>query len=373
MNQLAFVYAADHDYDKALEYMTTYAAINPGEADPVNAMGDLYWIMGRFDEALEKYQKTMEMKPGVFQSGAKAGYLCAMSENYGTALRFMEREIASSPSGDLRDDLYWFKGFMDCWLGRTEMALADLTRARQMAESTDNRYLSAICEWLKAYIYFDKGEMDIGVKSYQIWQRYYIQNDQANLVAHMAENDFYLGWINLKSGRIDTTRLQLAAIEKRLRDIPVQWLNRRSFEHDLLAGETALADGAHEKAISLFKKQTLQDIPSLSLPQIVIYNTPFLKDGLARAFQQAGKIDKAISEYERLIDPDMHRNERYLIHPLYHYRLALLYEQKGAAKKAIEQHLKFLRLWKDADKSWPELGDAEARLNALKKGALQIR
>ena len=73
-----------------------------------------------------------------------------------------------------------------------------------------------------------------------------------------------------------------------------------------------------------------------------------------------------IDEYERLIDVSS-RKERYLVHPLYHYRLAGLYEQKGAAAKAMEQYQKFLFLWQDADRNRAELPDAEKRLNALKK------
>jgi eukaryotic-like serine/threonine-protein kinase len=367
IDELAHVYARLGNYDKALECFTRYASINPGNAMPIDSMGDLYWRMGQFDKAMEKYIKVLEIKPGSFQSGSKAGYICAMSENYETALRYIEREIASSPSVDQKGILYFFKGFMDYWLGRTEMALNDLNQAKQIGNSFDNKYLSAASDWLKAYIYYDRGETESGEKCFQIWLDYCEQSDRSNSITHQAENDYYMGLVNLKLGRIDSTRLHLARMQESKSQIPAQWFNRRIFEYDLLSGETALAQGTPEKAISVFKKQDLQDVPDLGFPQIVIYNLPFQKDGLARAYRQAGKLTKAISEYERLILPQTGRQERYLIHPLYHHRLAWLYEQKGAPIKAIEQYQKFLLLWKDADKSWSEVRDAEARLNALKK------
>jgi len=80
-----------------------------------------------------------------------------------------------------------------------------------------------------------------------------------------------------------------------------------------------------------------------------------------------GKIDKAISEYEKLIIFDPKKEGRFLIHPKYHYRLAKLYEQKGRKDKAIEHYEKFLDLWKDANPGIAEVEDAKKRLAGLKE------
>jgi hypothetical protein len=77
-------------------------------------------------------------------------------------------------------------------------------------------------------------------------------------------------------------------------------------------------------------------------------------------------LDKAIQEYERLTAADRTNVHYRLIHPLYYYRVALLYEQKGWEGKAIENYEKFLDLWKNADEGLPELGDARKRLAELK-------
>ena len=87
---------------------------------------------------------------------------------------------------------------------------------------------------------------------------------------------------------------------------------------------------------------------------------------MARAYKQKGEIDKAIAEYERLITFDPNREDRCLIHPKYHYRLAKLYGQKGWKGKAIEHYEKFLSLWKDADAGIAEVKDARERLAGLK-------
>jgi len=42
-----------------------------------------------------------------------------------------------------------------------------------------------------------------------------------------------------------------------------------------------------------------------------------------------------------------------------------IFEQKGAEFLIIENHKKFLELWKDADPGIPEVTDAKKRLEAL--------
>jgi hypothetical protein len=56
-----------------------------------------------------------------------------------------------------------------------------------------------------------------------------------------------------------------------------------------------------------------------------------------------------------------------LIHPLYHYRLGLVLEQKGDKGRARLEYEKFLKYWADADPRFGELKDARARLAALKR------
>ena len=76
-------------------------------------------------------------------------------------------------------------------------------------------------------------------------------------------------------------------------------------------------------------------------------------------------LDQAVAEYRRLTAVDPNTQVRYLIHPLYHYRLGRVYEEKGEKSDAASEYKKFLEYWKDADASHPELGDARKRLEAL--------
>jgi tetratricopeptide (TPR) repeat protein len=171
--------------------------------------------------------------------------------------------------------------------------------------------------------------------------------------------------VELKHGRIDSAKSRLAKMKSLLPEIDPSIKDQAKFSCDILKGEILLAEGSVEQAIVHLEKASPLGKPPL-MQLIIFYNVPFIKDVLSRAYRQNGEIEKAIAEYERLITFDPSTEERCLIHPKYHYRLAKLYEEQGDTAKAIEHYEKFLKLWKDADPGIAEVGDARERLARLR-------
>ncbi len=135
--------------------------------------------------------------------------------------------------------------------------------------------------------------------------------------------------------------------------------------YDLLNADIFLAQDSLDKAIEKYHNISPMDIPFAFQWNFMAINFPYEKDGLAKAYLQKGDIDNAIATYKKMIILD--KDSRYwcIIHPIYHYRLAKLYEDKKWAEKAIKEYKRFLDLWKNADKDLPEYIEAKKRLAGL--------
>ncbi|MFC2169327.1 protein kinase [Acidobacteriota bacterium] len=343
LNMLAYTYSDIGDFEKSIEYFEKYASVFPGDANPIDSMGEVYLRMGKLDAAIAKYKEALEVKPDFYFTFLNIGYIYALKENYPEAFKWISQEIEIAPSPGVKSVGYFSKGFYHFWLGSLEQSLSVLLKASDLAEEIRNEWLKTWIEYVKGKVYYDMGKLELSQRSFKSWLDFFLAYEPQFKPDNTAIYSFDLGLIELKQGRIDSAKSRLAKMKSLLPEIDSSNEDQIKCSYDILQGETLLAEDSVRQAIAVLEKASpLGRPPAMQL--ILFYNVPFIKDVLARAYQKNGEIDKAITEYERLITFDPSTEERCLIHPKYHFRLANLYQEKGWKGKAIEHYEKCLDL-----------------------------
>ncbi len=368
LNMIAYTYADQEEYSKAIASFEKYASLYPDQANPLDSMGELYFIMGRLDDSIEKYKEALRIKPD-FGSDLMLSYIYALKEDYPEAMNWIDRYISMVPSPGRKAGGYLWRGFYHYWLGNSQDCLNELLTAWDRAEQIENESLKAAIEAVRGYVYYDRGDFERSRESFQRWYdatAEQLPSFQKSLEALYILN---LGFVDVKQGHIDPARSKVKHAESALSDFKLDNPENFKYRIDLLKGEIWLAEGSAHQVIANAEKIEGPLFHSLDMwsGESILYNQPSLKDVLARAYIKNGELEKAIAEYERLITFNPQQKGRYLVHPVYHYRLGVLYEEKGWEGKAIEEYEKFLELWKDANPGISEVENARKRLAELRR------
>ncbi len=374
LNQLGFMYIATGDLAEAEEYLKKAVSVAPEDANPLDSLGQLYFLTGRLDEAIAHYKEAVRIKPD-FGSEDIIAYIFAVKGDYPEAMSWLDQFILAAPSKSSQSLGYWWKAIFNHVLGKREQARVEVERAGGAWESIGDKNGSSLAELVQAYFYYERGEFDAALRLFSKYQKdsqeAIPRPDRINTI----ENELWLGLLEWKQGRIEAAKKRLDHIRSLFSELPENMgeevVAQLEKGYRILQAEVWLSEGKTAEAISFLEKEFSLSIPIIyagTYPRVfTLYNFPLDQDVLARAFQKMGNIDKAIEEYKKLLTFDPASQDRRLHNPVYHYRLAKLYEQKGLKEEAKKEYARFLGLWKDADPGLPELVDAKKRLALLRE------
>ena len=165
LNQAGYGYAELGEWDKAFRYIERYAAINPGQANPLDSLAELSFRRGRFDLAKAKYQEALEIRPDFFQSCVSLAYVFALEENYVESQRWMKEAIARAPGPLEKGGAAWMKAYYDYFLGRWGKSLSAYQSMKPLFEISGAVYARQATDWIMGFIYADRGEFDLARRS----------------------------------------------------------------------------------------------------------------------------------------------------------------------------------------------------------------
>jgi tetratricopeptide (TPR) repeat protein len=352
MNELAYMYADVEDFEKAYEYFKRYGSLYPGDANPVDSLGELYFRMGKLDRAIGQYQEALRMKADFYYAYWELAYVYALKEEYDKVMEWIRRYIEHAPSIGTKGAGRQWRGFYLLWQGGLDDALAEARRLADMAEDAESEMWNAEARRLQGWIYLEKGDTERSrfsfekcIESLKEHESDYVPAQLSysmwtpdRIPSLLAGHIFALALVDIAEGKVDQARAKL----EEMGDLLPEYSK-------LLHGEILIAEGSFEKAITVCEKSKAWQVPYMSDTDSMLgYNLPPYKDVLARAFLAKGDIPRAREEYERLARFDPRGKSRQLIHPAYHRDLAKVYEETGNRTGAEDQMSLFRKLWKGA-------------------------
>lgn len=349
------------DYEKALEYIRRYSEIYPDDANPHDTMGDVFYTMGRIEDAIEKYKEASRIVPGF--SEYKIGYMYALLEEYDKCLEWINLSITLEKTNGRKAERYQLRGFINYWLGDYTKAIIDVKTAIENYTEINNTLRVAICNFQLYTLYQEIGDIensDIHFK--QVDEYFNINNTNIDNVFAIV----FKILLNIEEFDMNELLSSAGNNSSRIANLKMSRDWALYFYNDIFSKQM-IDMGAAKSAIKFYKNKTKIKIqaPKTSINSI-FYNFT-RKNVLAYAYYKNGDIQNSITEYEKIMKMNPDRNDLRLIHPVYHYGLGLAYEKDGQNFKAIIQYRKFLDFWKNAPQTSDKILDAKERIKKLKE------
>jgi pentatricopeptide repeat protein len=418
------MYVYDEDLDAALQTVERLHEQKQDDTLRILWRGEVYHAVNDFDQAIENYQRFMELKPA---SGAAINQMisaCINAGRFEEAMRYADMMVEGRPEGTWS---YLVRAQTNAIQGRLDRAIEDLEKAMELFPDTDNPRLYEIegtfrlyqGDWDNARSLFQEKLVESVYPSFQISGRFSVAcllavqgqfkqalayTDSSLVVDSLNDNLWsmkdgrklrmfiYEEMNDLKQAERESRRVVEIVQEVRPGEV-IAW---QDYLAQILAGRgefveaTAIADklkaateaggwsltkfaycytqgtielarGNYEESLRLLKTSA----DAMSKRASINYFQASLQ--LARAYLESGKAEEAIAVYETILSNAMVDRIHWVVQiTKARYHLARAYEQAGRSDDAIVQYEDFLKRWGKADVRLESVEDARTRMARLK-------
>jgi serine/threonine protein kinase/tetratricopeptide (TPR) repeat protein len=365
-NGLSYIYAAQGLYDKAIETQKRYAALSPGDANPFDSMGEIYFLMGNIRESIASYLEALRVQPSFFISDAGLAYVYAFDQNYGESIERLNDFLSAATTAGMKVWGRSWKSILLTFAGRSKEALKEYDLIAELINGQNDNDMMAQYHWVKAFNALTSKNFIASGKEFEVFQKYYDEDNPERPLLNKTLHNLLLAYNFLQMGKLDSAQSHYKEMRSDI-DYVESMKNTLVMVSGILESELLLAEGKPDGSIGVYREARALKVKLGYDLEVRLYNFPPLRDVVPRAFLQKGEPDSAISEYEKLTVIEPGSDDRRMINPVLHYKLAKLCEQRGKIEEAENEYKKFLEIWKDADKDQPLLIDAVKRLTNLQR------
>ena len=196
---------------------------------------------------------------------------------------------------------------------------------------------------------------------------------------------FYLGYFQVETGRVDAALKSYGQALELARDPSVINLDIEHLIGLALVKKERLLDAAqrlrvlgdsvnepefrsqvrrfyHLNGEILLLRNRPEDASINFQAALQIYDHPLYRESMARAKWQAGDLEGAIAEMERLVALTDSRLDIPIHYVKAHYQLGQLYEQQGNQERARDWYRRFLQFWGSSDVDLEEIREARSKV-----------
>ena len=405
-------YAIEGDYygisektlDKSIDAYKKLLDLYPEDSIGITNLGTTYISLEEWDKALELHRMELDVKPVNYITYTNVIWMYMVKGMYDIARQVLMSALNDYPDND---DFYEQLALIYACQGEYDLALEEMEKAISLSRDV---FPNA----LKGDIFHLKGDYSEAEKAYKKLSFF-----AASLIVTSA-------YVNLSQGKLDNSRAILEKSPALQTSLANLYLKTGEFDKALKKIDQVPEDAVKNERVSgqilLLHRKGLAQIGLKSIPdaqrtaeelKILIQNSLFKKairyyqhlmgmiemkrenypeaidyfqeaisllpytrsrardyrawfmNSLAQAYYEAGDLEKARGEYEKIISLTYPRLWDGDIYAKSFYMLGNIYERMGKKAEAIEHYEKFLDLWKDADPGIYEVEDAKNKLVGL--------
>ncbi len=362
LNQLAYCYLEMGRHDDAADCLKTYARFYPDDVNPVDSLAEVEYNRGRLAEAEAGYRKVVAADPK-FGADLRLAWMQALQEKYGESLETL-RAWCAGPATDVdKAGSRLLEAIILHLQGRERESREALRSGRSLAASSG---MTDANDLVEGWIEFDRGNW-AGSRAALRRMAAPAADGSASRILIPIDPAILEAIVDLAEGRRASAEARWTASERaRAAGAKVEQLVEDDLRQ-LLHARILAAKGDLDGARAILTRDRAVPLLFMNAADLVAYVCPLEQDDLAQIEVRQGDLEQAIADYKVLtvIGPG-HHNRR-PVHPVYHYRLARVYEKKGMKAEAAEEYGRFLNVLDKADTPSKEMADAKERLAALKR------